>query len=98
MSTIILYNGPIYTLDPAQPRVQALAIRNGRVLAAGTEDTVQALAGGRAEGINLQGRAVVPPLPDAHVHFTWYGITRREVQLDGVADIECALDLIAAGA
>jgi len=98
MSTIILYNGPIYTLDPAQPRVQALAIRNGRVLAAGSEGKVQAATGGRAEGINLQGRAVVPALTDAHVHFTWYGITRRQVQLDGVADVETALELIAARA
>ncbi len=70
MSTVILYNGPIYTLDPAQPRVQALAVRDGRVLAVGSEGKVQAATGGRAEGINLHGRAVIPALTDAHVHFT----------------------------
>ena len=47
MPTIILYNGPIYTLDPAQPRVQAIAISGGRVIAAGSEGKVQAAVGGR---------------------------------------------------
>jgi len=45
MSTILLYNGPIYTLDPAMPRVQAIGIRDGRVIAAGSEGKVQAAVG-----------------------------------------------------
>jgi predicted amidohydrolase YtcJ len=98
MSTILLYNGPIYTLDPGQPRVQALAIRDGRVLAAGSEGKVQAATGGRAEGINLHGRAVIPALTDAHVHFTMHGLTRREIRLEGVDDIDSALKSIASGA
>jgi Amidohydrolase family len=98
MATIILYNGPIYTLDPARPRVQALAIRDGRVLAAGTEGKVQAATGGRAEGINLHGRAVIPALTDAHVHLLWHGLARREIRLEGVDSLEIALKSLAAGA
>jgi predicted amidohydrolase YtcJ len=98
MSTTILYNGPIYTLDPAQPHAQALAIRDGRVLAIGSEGKVQAAAGGRAEGINLRGRAVIPALTDAHVHLVWHGLARREIRLEGVDDLEIALQSIAAGA
>jgi predicted amidohydrolase YtcJ len=98
MSTIILYNGPIYTLDPAQPRANALAIRDGRVLAAGSEGKVQAAAGGRAEGINLRGRAVIPALTDAHVHLLWHGLARREIRLEGVDSLEIALKSLAAGA
>jgi predicted amidohydrolase YtcJ len=98
MTTFLLYNGPIYTLNPQQPRVQALAVRDGRVLAAGSEGKVSAAAGGRAEGINLQGRAVVPGLCDAHVHFTWQGLAIQNVQLDGAASIEEALDRIVARA
>ena len=98
MSTTILYNGPIYTLDPAQPQAHALAIRDGRVLAIGSEGKVQAAAGGRAEGINLRGRAVIPALTDAHVHLVWHGLARREIRLEGVDDLEIALQSIAAGA
>jgi predicted amidohydrolase YtcJ len=98
MSTTILYNGSIYTLDPAQPRAQAIAIRDGRVLLAGSEGKVYAATGGRAETINLQGRAVIPALTDAHVHLTFHALAQRNVQLDGVDSIDEALARIAAAA
>ena len=90
MSTLMLYNGPIYTLDPAQPRVQAIAIRDGRVIAIGSEGKVQAAVGGRAEGVNLRGRAVIPALTDAHVHLVMHGLTRREIRLEGIDDLDVA--------
>jgi predicted amidohydrolase YtcJ len=98
MSTTILYNGPIYTLDPAQPRAQAIAIRDGRVLMAGSEGKVYAAVGGRGEAINLQGRAVIPAITDAHVHLIWHALAQRNVQLDGVTSFDAALERIAAAA
>jgi predicted amidohydrolase YtcJ len=94
MPTFLLYNGPIYTLDPAMPRAQALAIRDGRVIGVGSEGKVQALVGGRAEPINLRGRAVIPALTDAHVHFTWYALGRRELRLEGVDDLDLAIQRV----
>ncbi|HEU5102753.1 MAG TPA: amidohydrolase [Roseiflexaceae bacterium] len=91
MPTFIFYNGPIYTLDPAMPRAQALAVRDGRVIGVGSEGKIQALVGGRAEPINLRGRAVIPALTDAHVHFTWYALGRRELRLEGVDDLDLAI-------
>ncbi len=98
MSTIMLYNGPIYTLDPTTPRVQALAIRDGRVIVAGSEGKVQAAVGGRAEPLNLRGRAVIPALTDAHIHFTAYAIGRRELRLEGVDDFDTAVARVVAAA
>jgi predicted amidohydrolase YtcJ len=98
MPSIILFNGPIYTLDPTQPRAQALGIRDGRVIAVGSEGKVQAAVGGRAEPINLRGRAVIPALTDAHVHLVWCALARREVRLDGLDDFEVALQRISAAA
>ncbi len=95
MSTLLLYNGSIYTLNPQQPRARAMAIRDGRVLAVGSEGKVQAIAGGRVDGINLQGRAVIPGLTDAHVHITWYGLTRQQVRLDTAPSLAVALERIA---
>jgi predicted amidohydrolase YtcJ len=97
-STILLYNGPIYTLDPAMPRVQALGIRDGRVIAAGSEGKVQAAVGGRAEPLNLRGRAAIPALTDAHIHFTAYALGRRELRLEGVEDFDVAVERVAAAA
>jgi predicted amidohydrolase YtcJ len=96
MSSSILYNGTIYTLDPNLPRAQALGIRDGRVVAIGSEGKVQAAMGGRAEPINLRGRAVIPALTDAHVHFVNYALARRNLRLDGVADFDAVLERVAA--
>ena len=92
MPSSILYNGTIYTLDPSLPRAQALGIRDGRVVAIGSEGKVQAAMGGRAELINLRGRSVVPALTDAHVHFVNYALARRTLRMDGVADFDTALE------
>src|SRR5262245_58744939 len=91
MPTTIIYNGPIYTLDPAMPRAQALGIRDGRVIAVGSEGKVQAAVGGRAEGINLRGRAVIPALTDTHIHLTWYALARSQVRLEAIDDFDAAV-------
>ncbi|GIV86536.1 MAG: amidohydrolase [Chloroflexus sp.] len=98
MKTIMIYNGPIYTLDPKQPVVRALAIRGERIIAVGNEGPVRAAAGSQAELIDLQGRAVVPGLTDAHVHIVLHGLARQQVRLTGCADYAAALDHIATAA
>jgi predicted amidohydrolase YtcJ len=98
MPSSILYNGTIYTLDPSQPRAQALGIRDGRVVSIGSEGKVQAAMGGRADPINLRGRAVIPALTDAHVHFVNYALARGTLRLDGIADFDAALERVAAAA
>lgn len=97
MSALVLYNGPIYTLDPNMPTARAVLISGGHVLAVGSEGRVQAAAAGmRAEMINLRGRAVVPGLTDAHVHMMWQGMTNFEVRLGDTPTLEEAQRQIAA--
>jgi hypothetical protein len=96
MNTIVFYNGSIYTLDATQPQVRALAVRDGRVLAVGTEGRVQAAAGGRAEMVNLQGRALIPGLCDAHVHITAHGVEAQRIKLEDLYSVEAVLRRVAA--
>jgi predicted amidohydrolase YtcJ len=99
MPALVLYNGPVYTLDPANPTARAILIADGRILAVGSEGRVQAAAAGmRAATLNLQGRAVVPGLTDAHVHINFQGQAGLEVRLGGAAALEDAQQLIAARA
>lgn len=67
----ILYNGSIITLDDAQPRASAVAIRGGRIVAVGSDDDMLALASAGTTRENLNGRVVVPGMADAHIH--WRG-------------------------
>jgi predicted amidohydrolase YtcJ len=66
---LFIHNGPILTMDPDRRQVTALAIRAGRVVALGDDESeVRAAAGSKAEVIDLRGRTATPGLNDAHAH------------------------------
>lgn len=67
MSRLVLTGGVVHTLDPARPRVSAVAIARGRVVAAGTDEEARAAVPGARE-LDLGGRCVVPGFNDAHMH------------------------------
>lgn len=70
MPTILYLNGDIYTMNPAQPRAQALAIdsTSGTIIAVGTNDEVRRARRQHAELVDLRGKTVVPGFTDAHIH------------------------------
>jgi predicted amidohydrolase YtcJ len=74
---LVLINGRVYTLDPARPWAEAVACRDGRILAVGDDNDVAALAGPRTRRVDCGGRLVLPGLTDAHVHFLAYAIRRK---------------------
>ncbi len=64
----IVHNGRISTLDERGSTVEALAIRDGVIVASGSDDAVRDLAGEGTREIDLAGRRVVPGLIDANLH------------------------------
>lgn len=64
----IIYNADIFTANPATPHAQALAMKNGNILWAGTNESVLAFAGQYTLKEDLSGRQVVPGFVDAHEH------------------------------
>ena len=65
---MIVFNGKIATMDEKTSTVQAMAVRNGRILARGTNAEVQKLAGPRTQMMDAKGRTVLPGLVDIHTH------------------------------
>jgi len=65
---LALVNGHIWTGNPDQPVVAALAIADGRVVAVGAGDVVRAALGADAGIIDLDGRFAMPGFNDAHAH------------------------------
>ena len=65
---LILLNGKIFTSDAAHPYAEALAIREGRIVATGTSEKIRSLAGPQTKRIDLGGRVVIPGINDAHHH------------------------------
>jgi len=60
--------GPILTMDDNQMRVEAVAEKNGRIVAAGSAEDVMKLKGEGTVMVDLAGRALIPGLVDAHGH------------------------------
>jgi predicted amidohydrolase YtcJ len=86
---VILQNGLIRTLDPQIPTQRALAIA-GELVAGGVGVHETALAS--PEVVDLQGCVVVPGLNDSHVHFPTWALAQSEVNLDGCANLDEALE------
>jgi len=83
---LIIHGGPIYTGVAAQPRIEALRIRNGLIAFAGALEEARSGARGARE-INLNGAAAFPGFTDAHVHLTGVGMTSMRLDLTGVASL-----------
>jgi len=82
---LILHNGRIHTLDAGSRTVEALAVRDTTIVAAGDSATLLAMRGPQTRVLDLAGRTVVPGFFDAHPHMDRMGLR----DLCGVAIAHC---------
>jgi predicted amidohydrolase YtcJ len=66
---LILHNGVIWTVDAQKPTAQAVAIKDGKFVAVGDDNSVLSHRGANTRVIDLKGQFVVPGFNDNHVHF-----------------------------
>lgn len=78
---LILTGGKVWTVNPAQPEVQAIAISGKRIIHVGSDADILGLRGPRTNVVELEGRRVFPGFNDAHVHFYYGGASLTSVQL-----------------
>ncbi|MFM7785359.1 MAG: amidohydrolase, partial [Gammaproteobacteria bacterium] len=82
----------VYTMDTAQPRAEAVALRAGRILAVGSEDYVAQFAGKGTVRIDARGQTLFPGFIDAHSHPLLQSVaTGVDVGLPSIADVQAAL-------
>ena len=91
----ILKSGKITTLNKKQPEVQAIAIADGKVLRAGSNEDVMKLAQADTKIIDLNGRRVIPGLNDSHLHLIRGGLNyNMELRWEGVPSLSDAMRLL----
>ncbi len=84
----ILVNGNIITVDPDDSIAQALAIKDARIIAVGSNGMIKSLKGNNTQVINLRGRTVTPGLIDSHIHFSGTSMLyRMDLSYPGVQSI-----------
>jgi len=71
---LVLFNGKIFTADRNQPKVQALAVQDGKVLQVGSDAQIKALIDSGTQVIDLAGKTLMPGLIDSHSHAIFGGL------------------------
>ena len=84
----------VITIDPAQPRASAVAMRAGRFIGVGSDSDVETLIGPGTTILDMGGKTVLPGFIDAHIHVLSSGIRHvmaADCALPTIADIQDAL-------
>jgi predicted amidohydrolase YtcJ len=82
---LIVEHARIWTVDPARPEAEAVAVLDGRIVAVGADGAVRAWRGPRTRVVDAGGRRLLPGFNDAHVHFSDGGASLAAVQLNDAA-------------
>jgi predicted amidohydrolase YtcJ len=95
----IYTGGPIVTVNEFQPQVEAIAVKGGRIVAAGYRDEVMKLKGAQTRLVDLGGKTLVPGFVDPHGHVFNTGIQaisanllpRPDGTVNNIAELQAAL-------
>ncbi|HEY7399583.1 MAG TPA: amidohydrolase [Actinomycetota bacterium] len=92
---LVITGADVYTVDAARRWAHAVAIRDGRIVAVGSEGDVREAVGAAADVLHLPGRMVVPGFQDAHVHAPFAGRYLLHVELHDLPGVDAYRDAVA---
>ncbi|MGL6259262.1 amidohydrolase [Vibrio sp. WXL210] len=79
----IYFGGDILTMDDTMPKVEAVAIKDGKIVAVGKKDAIKAEhKDANTALVDLEGQTLMPSFFDAHSHFQMSGVKLAMVNLD----------------
>lgn len=94
---LVFRGGTVLTLESAPARAEALAVRDGKVLALGTNADAASWIGAGTRVVELEGKALLPGFIDAHTHLLRSGLERtRYLALDDCRSREELFERVAA--
>ncbi len=77
----IYHGGPIVTIDDSNPTVEAVAVKEGKIVAVGSESDVMTWRGDDTKVVDLGGDTLLPGFIDAHGHVFNTGLQARSANL-----------------
>ncbi|HFB65298.1 MAG TPA: amidohydrolase [Aeromonadales bacterium] len=77
----IYLGGTIITLEDSSPSAEAVAVKDGRIIAVGNRSDILNFKGDKTHLINLQGKTLLPGFIDAHGHFSLVGVLAQSANL-----------------
>src|SRR5216684_2278404 len=95
---LVLFGGPVATVDRGFRVTDAVAIKDGHIMAVGESAEVRALAGRHTEAVDLHGCMALPGFIDSHCHPTQVGLRRLKLDLMDCRSIAEILERVSARA
>ena len=94
-SDLIITNGKIATMVKEGEFVQAVAVKDGKIVATGSNAKVLKLKGAGTQLIDAHGKTVIPGLNDSHTHVIREGLNyNMELRWDGVTSLKRAMEML----
>ncbi len=94
-ATLLIYGGPIYTVDTAQTMVEAVATKGNLILFSGSLEEAEAYKGAQTKLIDLEGKTMTPGLIEGHGHFMGLGYNELNLDLMNTTSYQEIVDAVA---
>ncbi len=94
-ATLLIYGGPIYTVDSTQHMVEAVATIKNKILFAGSLQEAEQYKTDQTEIIDLQGKTMTPGLIEGHGHFMGLGYNELNLDLINTTSYQEIVDRVA---
>ncbi|MBN3580869.1 amidohydrolase [Algoriphagus aestuarii] len=78
---LVFLNGSIYTVDESNPQVEAVAVKDGIILAVGSSDEIGDYISDQTQVVDLLGMTMTPGLIESHAHLMGIGYNKLELDL-----------------
>ncbi len=92
---LLIVNGKVYTVDNQFHTREAIAVKDGKIVAIGTNNTLKKYYNAK-QTIKAKGKFIYPGFIDAHAHFYGYGLSLNAVNLVGTKNWEECLERVKA--
>ena len=87
-ATLAILNAEVITLNSKQPRAEAIAIQNGKMIAVGSNQEIRKHISNKTKVIDAKNRTVVPGFVDCHVHMAGFGRSLQDLDLRNLTSIK----------
>ena len=92
---LIIENGNIYTMNDLNPLVEAVAVKNGKIIGIGSKYSIEAFRAENTKTLDLRGSTMTPGLIEGHGHFMGLGYAKMRLDLSTVANYDELVDMVA---
>ena len=90
---LLVYNAAIYTVDSSFTTAEAMAVKDGKIVAVGNTTELESKYEPK-EKLDVQGKFIYPGFIDAHTHFFGYGNSLQIADLAGTESWEAILEVL----